>query len=84
MNGGLLERYLDELQRWLWLPPARIRRVLAEAEDHLREAAAQYVAAGMEPYQAERRAVNDFGTVNRVARRFAAGEGHTFPPFAAC
>jgi HAAS domain-containing protein len=57
-----IDRYLRELERELRVGRRRRRRILAEAEDHLREAARE---AG------EEAAVARFGAPREVARRFA-------------
>ena len=65
-----IERYLAELERRL--PNTRRRRILAEAEAHLRDAAAAAERDGAPPEEAERRACESFGPVELVARGFAA------------
>ena len=80
MTNTPIERYLDDLQTRLWLPPSDIRRVVAETEDHLREAVGRHVSAGLAVEDAERRAITDFGTPRAVAARFAAEVGRTAPP----
>lgn len=68
---GVVESFLAELDREL-RPPRRVRAcVLAEAEDHLREASARNRAAGESPGDAERHATESFGSAPLVARRFA-------------
>ena len=64
-----IDAYLAALERSL----SRIsrRRVLAEAQEHLRDAAATHRAAGLTPPDAEAAAVADFGPVEIVARRLA-------------
>jgi HAAS len=57
----VIDRYLEELRRALpWGVPKR--RILAEAEDHLREAARS---------RGEKQAVAEFGDAAEIARRFA-------------
>jgi hypothetical protein len=65
-----IEAYLRELGRLL--PSTRRSRFLREAESHLRESTDALVAAGVEPRDAERRAVEAFGPVDLVAGAFAA------------
>lgn len=65
-----IDAYLGELERRL--PRISRRRVLAEAQEHLRDSAAQHRAAGLPPHDAETAAVNDFGPLETVARRLAA------------
>jgi hypothetical protein len=62
--------YLRELERRL--PETRRRRLLREAEAHLRDSAALYEARGLDPDAAEVAAIRDFGPVEVVARAFAA------------
>lgn len=57
----MIERYLNALAGRL--PPLGRRRVLAEVEDHLREAAREH---------GEQEAIDRFGPPDRVARRFRA------------
>jgi hypothetical protein len=67
----MIAAYLSELDRELRLPRRQRRRVLAEAADHLHEAAAAYVAEGMPADEAEWAAVAAFGPARPLARRFA-------------
>ena len=67
-----IEAYLDELFDRLAGTGAAGRRSLAEAEDHLRSAAAEAMAAGVTPEQAERDAVARFGPANTLAAALAA------------
>jgi hypothetical protein len=70
VNRGAIEAYLDHLDRELRLNRVPRRRLLAEVEDHLRTCAAELRAdAGVA--EAERRAVERFGTAATVARGFA-------------
>lgn len=65
MDG--IERYLDELATRLRVSPVESRRLLAEAEEHLRETAARDEAAGVPADIAERHAIERFGTARQVA-----------------
>jgi hypothetical protein len=65
--GAYLRRLDDELR----LRRAPRRRLLAEAEDHLRSAAEELVREGRPAADAEREAVARFGAAPEVARRFA-------------
>ena len=67
-----IDAYLDRLLVELQGNAPDVRRVLAEAEQHLRDAAADGIAQGLEAVEAERRAVERFGPARLVARRFAA------------
>jgi hypothetical protein len=62
-----IDTYLDELAARLRIGPGRARRLLLEAEAHLREAAAREVASGADPETAEQRALERFGTARQVA-----------------
>jgi hypothetical protein len=72
MSASPIDEYLDELMLRLRGEPSDIRRVLAETEDHLRTAAAEAVASGLDEKSAERRAVERFGPPRLIARRFGA------------
>ena len=68
MFSNEIEQYLDELLRELRGDPATVRRMLRESEQHLYEAAERYARDGVEPGEAARRAVADFGPARQVAR----------------
>lgn len=64
---GAIEAHLDELFRKLAGHPAgQARHLLAEAEAHLRDAAAEEVARGLDPSAAEARAVARFGPIGEL------------------
>ena len=65
-----IEAYLAELARRL--PRTQRRRFLAEAEEHLRDAARANVLRGLDADTAEHAAVESFGAPELVARRLAA------------
>jgi hypothetical protein len=67
-SADLIEDYLDQLYVRLRIRPRRARRILAEAEDHLREAAAQGMAAGLTVREAQQEAISAFGSVRAVVR----------------
>jgi hypothetical protein len=71
-----VDRYLDRLLAELRGSAADVRRVLAEVEEHLRDAVHAGIAEGLPEDEAERRAVERFGSPRIVARRFGA----TLPP----
>lgn len=79
-TGDRIDAYLDQLLRELRVERGRVRRILMESEDHLREAAAQGISAGLDSDAAARQAIDAFGTPRTVARRFAAEEGRLLPP----
>jgi len=64
---GRIDRYLDEMFDRLAGTGGRGRRAVAEAEDHLRAAAADAVARGLPVAQAERDAVARFGSPALIA-----------------
>ena len=67
MTGGV-EDYLRELRAGLRTPPEKTSRILAEAEDHLRESVAAGLAAGLTPAEAAEAAISSFGSVRAVVR----------------
>jgi vacuolar-type H+-ATPase subunit H len=67
-GSGTVEQYLDELYGRLRCAPRDARRILAEAEDHLREAVTDGLAAGLTQAEAEEQAVSSFGSVRAVVR----------------
>lgn len=66
-----IDSYLDDLARALQIDRARARRVLAETEDHLREATHDICETGVEEDEAARLAIEHFGTAEVVAARFS-------------
>jgi hypothetical protein len=64
----LIDRYLDELAGRLRVGPTRARRLLSEAEEHLRDTATREAAAGVADPDAERIAIERFGSAREVAR----------------
>ena len=75
-----IDAYLDALLARLTVRPERVRRIITESEDHLREAAAAGMARGLDVVEAQRDAIEAFGAPSVVARRFAAEEGVLLPP----
>ena len=65
-----VEAYLDRLLLQLGGRATDVRRVLAEAEEHLRDAQAEAEVRGLSPEQAAREAVLRFGSPATVARSF--------------
>jgi len=74
-----IERYLDQLLDELRGRARDVRRTLAEAEDHLREAAARGETDGLTPDDAQCVAIERFGSPRVVARRFASERGRWLP-----
>ncbi|MFU8871597.1 permease prefix domain 1-containing protein [Micromonospora sp. SL4-19] len=69
MNEPPIDAHLDRLFDRLAGTGAAGRRALTEVEDHLRSAAAQAVADGADPVEAERIAVARFGDAGEIAAR---------------
>ena len=67
-SDDLIEQYLDELLSRLRGPAPIVRRTLAEAEAHLRDATEAAMTKGMDEAAAQRAAVSDFGSAAKVAR----------------
>ena len=67
-GDDVVEEYLDQLYSRLRCAPRDARRILAEAEDHLRESVAEGLAAGMTESEAQQHAVSVFGSVRAVVR----------------
>jgi hypothetical protein len=63
--------YVEQLERELRLRHAPRRRLLAEAEDHLRSESEELVEQGVKREEAERVAIERFGAAALVARSFA-------------
>lgn len=61
-----IERYLDDLFLALRDNPRAARRLLREAEDHLREHQHRLVAGGMTPPEAATAAITQFGPITEV------------------
>jgi hypothetical protein len=66
-----VEDYLDQLYAGLRTTPREARRIIAEAEDHLREATAAGVEAGLSEREAQEAAISSFGSVRAVVRAHA-------------
>ena len=68
---GLIEDYIAELSRQLPFGRLQRRRIQAEVATHLHELTENYIAAGLEPQDAERLAIEQFGPAHTIARQFA-------------
>ena len=77
-----IDAYLDELFGHLRGAPGTVRRILAETEQHLREAAVAAEARGLDPFAAAEEAVLAFGSPRAIAREFRRTPGW-LPPFPA-
>lgn len=71
----MIAGYLDELTAALRGPRGARADLLAEARDGLVDVADAYRLHGMEPDAADRRAVEEFGTVDELAPRYQAELG---------
>ncbi|ONH21997.1 permease prefix domain 1-containing protein [Pseudofrankia asymbiotica] len=71
-----VEDYLDQLYARLPADARGARRLLAEAEDHLREATAAGVAEGLPVVEARRRAVDRLGDPRAFTRAAAVSSWH--------
>src|SRR5580700_3342096 len=69
----LIRQYLDELRLSLRIP--EVGRILVEAEDHLREAAAAGTAAGLTETEAQQAAITGFGPVRVIVRAHLTRHG---------
>jgi HAAS domain-containing protein len=66
--GDPVEDYLDQLYASLRTTPRQARRIISEAEDHLREATAAGIEAGLTEREAQEAAISSFGSVRAVVR----------------
>jgi hypothetical protein len=71
VTDDLIERYLDQLLTQLRGSATDIRRILSEAEEHLRDATSELLAAGVGEEEAQLQAIERFGDPRTVARRFS-------------
>ncbi len=82
-----IERYLDDLFLALRDDPRQARRLVREAEDHLREQQEEMVAGGMAPDAAAVAAVGRFGSVSQIvdgAKQEDRAALADFSPWAGC
>jgi len=66
-----VEDYLDQVYASLRTTPREARRIIAEAEDHLRESVEAGLAAGLTEREAQEAAISSFGSVRAVVRAHA-------------
>ncbi|HVA90327.1 MAG TPA: permease prefix domain 1-containing protein [Chloroflexota bacterium] len=71
-GSSLITSYLAALRQDLHVSPRLRERILREAEEHLRESAAQAELEGSTPEEAQRAAIARFGSPRLIARQFAA------------
>jgi hypothetical protein len=69
----MIDEYLGELRVSLRLPTKDRDRILAEAEDHLRESVVAGLAAGLTRVESEEAAISAFGSVRAVVRAHRRG-----------
>ena len=69
VTDDLIARYLAELKAGLRTTPERAGKILAEAEDHLRESAAAGEAMGITERDAQEAAIAAFGGARAVRAR---------------
>jgi hypothetical protein len=67
-GGDPVEEYLDQLYARLRSRPREGRRILTEAEDHLRQGVAEGLAGGLTEREAAEHAISSFGSVRAVVR----------------
>ena len=72
-----IKAYLHELKRALWVRGLADADTLAEIESHLLESVEAGVLRGMSPEEAERQALERFGSVKVVTRTFEKERNHT-------
>jgi len=72
---GPVDEYLRQLRASLRARPEETSRILAEAEDHLRESVAAGRAAGLTETEAAEAAISSFGTVRAVVRAHQTPRG---------
>jgi hypothetical protein len=70
MNQDCIEAYLHALERALWLRGLADADTLTEIESHLRESVEQGQLRGLSLEEAERQALERFGSVKLVASTF--------------
>jgi hypothetical protein len=75
-----LEHYLDQVCRGIGGPRALRQHVRQELREHLRDAAAEYKAAGLSEEAALDRALEDFGGPEEVRSGLEATHGHRLLP----
>jgi hypothetical protein len=78
---GPVEEYLRQLRVGLRTRPEETSRILAEAEDHLRESVAAGLAAGLTETEAAEAAISSFGTIRAVVRAHQTPRGQAAATF---
>ena len=72
---GPVEEYLRLLRACLRTRPEETSRILAEAEDHLRESVADGRAAGLTETEAAEAAISSLGSHSRARRHLQRSSG---------
>jgi hypothetical protein len=72
LSSSPVADYLHSLECALGFDAALARRIRREAEDHLWESAGAVAEGGIDPLEAQRRAIADFGEPREIARACAA------------
>jgi hypothetical protein len=80
----MVDEYLRQLRASLRTRPAETNRILAEAEDHLRESVAAGLSAGLTRVEAEEAAISAFGSVRTVVRAHQTGRSRAAEVLAEC
>ena len=70
MKENRIQAYLRELERHLWVRGLADKNDLAEIESHLLEAVEAGISQGLRIEEAERKALERFGSVKMVTRSF--------------
>lgn len=71
LDQTMIDRYLDDVDRYLHVDKAHRQRVLDEIEGHLHDAVDGHIARGAQPHEAMRRAIAEVGPPADVATQFA-------------
>ena len=71
LDQMMIDRYLDEVDRYLHVDRAHRQRVLDEIEGHLHDAVDAHIAQGAQPREAMERAVAEVGPPADVAMLFS-------------
>ena len=70
MKESRIQTYLRKLERHLWMRGLADQNDLAEIKSHLLESVEQGLAQGLSPEEAERQALERFGTVGTILLAF--------------
>jgi hypothetical protein len=81
---GPIDDYLDQLRASLPTRPVETSRILAEAQDHLRESVAAGLRAGLTEAEAQEAAISAFGSVRAVVRAHQTGRDRAAAVLCGC